>query len=148
MQTRRQSRLEVAVDWLCMLGVNIGGQMVAYGMLATTWRAGTFAAATIILAVPRRYTTRRVFNRFVTPGTGQSHRQSWLEAGTDTLMAFGMSIALQLLWYGATATWATVGGLTLGVYLLTLLRRYILRRVFEWWAHRQVTRVGQSPTPT
>lgn len=40
MQTRRQSRLEVAVDWLCMLGVNIGGQMVAYGMLATTWRAG------------------------------------------------------------------------------------------------------------
>jgi hypothetical protein len=65
MQTRRQSRLEVAVDWLFMRGVNIGGQLVAYGMLATTWRAGTFAAATIILAVPRRYTTRRVFNRVV-----------------------------------------------------------------------------------
>ena len=148
MQSRRHSRLEIAVDWVLMVAVNIGGQMVAYRSLATSWRAGTFAAATILLAVPRRYVTRRLFNRQVMPGQRQSRWQSWVEVGTDTLVAFGMSVVLQLCWYGAAATWATVGGLTLGVYLFTLLRRYGLRRVFEWWGRLQERGLGQSqPQP-
>ena len=141
-QTRQHSRLEVAVDWFCMLTVNIGGQMLVYGALATGWRTGTFAAATIVLAVPRRYMTRRFFNALVTATRGQPRWQSWLEVGTDTLLAFAMSIVLQVLWYGPAATWAKAGGLTVGVYLLTLVRRYVLRRLFEWLARRQAARLS------
>ena len=139
-QSRKQSRLEVAVDTAFLLLINILGQMFAYGMLATSWRAGTFAGATLLLAAPRRYATRRFFNRFVSETTGQTPQQSWVEMVTDTLLAFATSVVLQLLWYGSAATWSKIGGLTLGVYLLTMVRRYLLRRVFQWWERRKMAR--------
>ena len=70
-------------------------------------------------------------------GEGQSRTFSLLETLTDTLLAFGMSIMLQWLWYGPAATWAAVTGLTLGIYVLTLGRRYLLRRVFEYVTQTQ-----------
>jgi hypothetical protein len=120
-----------------MLVFNLGGQMLVYGRLATTGRALTFAAASLLLSVSRRYLLRRWFNTWVRFGQGQSRTFSLLEALTDTLLAFGMSIVLQWLWYGPAATWAAVTGLTLGIYVLTLGRRYLLRRVFEYIAQTQ-----------
>jgi hypothetical protein len=90
-QTRQHSRLEVAVDVLLMLMVNIGGQMLVYGAAATTWRAGAFAAATLALATPRRYATRRLFNALVVPGEGQSPWHSWLEVSTGDTYCGGSS---------------------------------------------------------
>jgi hypothetical protein len=94
-----------------------------------------------MLAIPRRYVTRRGFNAMVTAATGQSHWQSWLEVGTDTLLALATSMILQVLWYGPAVTWARAGGLTVGIYILTLGRRYVLRRLFEWITRRQIRNV-------
>lgn len=147
MQTRQHSRWEVAVDLVLMLVVNIGGQMLVYGAAATTLRASSFAAATVLLALPRRYTTRRLFNAYGTGQQGQSRWHSWLEVSTDTLLAFAMGVVLQLLWYGPAATWLTISGLTAGVYAVTLLRRYLLRRGFEALARRH-TAAGPTPPQT
>lgn len=148
MQTQRYSWLEVGVDFVFMLVFNIGGQMLVYGRLATTGRAITFAAASLLLSVSRRYLLRRWFNALLRIGEGQSRTFSLLEALTDTLLALGMSIVLQWLWYGPAATWAAVTGLTLGIYVLTLGRRYLLRRIFEYVAQPQsvplLTRVRQG----
>jgi len=143
MQSQRHSWLEVGVDFVFMLVFNLGGQMLVYGRLATTGRASTFAAASLLLSVSRRYLLRRWFNTLVRIGEGQSRTCSLLETLTDTLLAFGMSIVLQWLWYGPAATWAAVTGLTLGMYVLTLGRRYLLRRLFEY-----VTRTQRMPLLT
>ena len=143
MQSQRHSWLEVGVDFVFMLVFNLGGQMLVYGRLATTGRASTFAAASLLLSVSRRYLLRRWFNTLARIGEGQSRTCSLLETLTDTLLAFGMSIVLQWLWYGPAATWAAVTGLTLGMYVLTLGRRYLLRRLFEY-----VTRTQRMPLLT
>jgi len=143
MQSQRHSWLEVGVDFVFMLVFNLGGQMLVYGRLATTGRASTFAAASLLLSVSRRYLLRRWFNTLVRIGESQSRTCSLLETLTDTLLAFGMSIVLQWLWYGPAATWAAVTGLTLGMYVLTLGRRYLLRRLFEY-----VTRTQRMPLLT
>ena len=143
MQSQRHSWLEVGVDFVFMLVFNLGGQMLVYGRLATTGRASTFAAASLLLSVSRRYLLRRWFNTLVRIGESQSRTCSLLETLTDTLLAFGMSIVLQWLWYGPAATWAAVTGLTLGMYVLTLGRRDLLRRLFEY-----VTRTQRMPLLT
>jgi hypothetical protein len=48
-----------------------------------------------------------------------------------------VAITLQRLFYGAAATWAKAGGLTVVLYAITMGRRYALRRVFEAWNARQ-----------
>ena len=148
MQTRNQSRLEVGVDFVLSLLVNIGAQWLVYGALATASRSLTFAALVLGLAVPRRYMIRRLFNALLAPGERQSRRHSGLEIGMDTLIAIAVAIVLQWLMYGAAATWAKAGGLTLLVYALTMGRRYLLRRLFEAWSARQVpTPYGQVLSP-
>ena len=137
MQTCRQSRLEVGADFCLSLCVNLVAQVLFYGALATAGRSLTFAALVLGLAVPRRYALRRLFNAFVAPGTRQSRWQSWLEVGVDTVVAIVMAIVLQRLCYGAAATLATAGGVTVALYAITMGRRYALRRVFEAWHARQ-----------
>ena len=88
-------------------------------------------------AVLRRYVTRRVFNAFVAPGARQLRWQSWCEVIVDTVVAIAMAILLQRLFYGAAATWAKAGGLTLALYAFTMARRYAMRRLFEAWDVRQ-----------
>jgi hypothetical protein len=144
MQTDRQSRLEVGVDFGVSLIVNLVTQMLFYGALATTGRSLTFAALVLGLAVPRRYAIRRLFNALLTPGTQQSRRQSWVEVGVDTILALTIALLLQRLCYGAAASWGTAGGVTAVLYAVTMGRRYALRRLFETWNVRQAQASSQS----
>lgn len=137
MQTRRQSRFEVGIDLLISLLVNIGAQIVFYGQLATAGRSLALAITILTLAVPRRYLIRRLFNARLRPGTRQSRWHSWLEIIADTAVAICVAILIQWAFYGAAATWAKAGGLTGLIYAVTMVRRYILRRLFETWAARQ-----------
>ena len=137
MQTPRHSRFEVGIDLLISLLVNIGAQILFYGKLATASRSLALAAIILTLAVPRRYLMRRLFNARLAPGTRQSRWHSWLEIIADTAVAICIAIMLQWAFYGAAATWAKAGGLTGVVYAITMVRRYILRRLFEAWAVRR-----------
>ena len=133
MQTCRQSRLEVGIDFGLSLLVNLVAQLLCYGALATAGRSLTFAALVLGLAVPRRYATRRLFNALVAPGARQTRWQSWLEVSVDTVLAIVVAIMLQRLCYGAAATWVKAGGLTIALYAFTMGRRYALRRMCEAW---------------
>jgi TRAP-type C4-dicarboxylate transport system permease large subunit len=137
MQTRRQSRIEVGADFVVSLVINLVAQFLFYGELATAERSLVFAALVLGLAVPRRYATRRLFNAFVAPGQRQSRWQSWCEVIVDTVLAIVVAILLQRLLYGAAATWAKAGSVTVVLYAVTMGRRYALRRLFETWQARQ-----------
>ena len=153
MQTRRQSRLEVSIDFSLSMLVNLGVQMLFYGRLATWGRSSAFAALVLGLALPRRYITRRSFNRLVPPGGRQSRWHSWLEVGVDTVAGIVVAFLLQWLFYGPAATWGKAGGLTICLYAITMVRRYLLRRIFEAWSRRQAqpwrtsTPLQQPPAP-
>jgi hypothetical protein len=137
MQTHAQTRLEVGIDLVLSLLVNVGAQLLVYKSLATAGRSFMFAALVLGCAVPRRYTTRRLFNAWLTNGTPQTRQQSWLEVGTDTVIGLGVAVVLQWMIYGSAATWAKAGGLTVVLYAMTLGRRYMLRRLFETRSARQ-----------
>jgi hypothetical protein len=130
MQTHRQSLLEVSIDYFFSLLVNIGGQILVYGKHATTGRM-MFLALPILLSVyPRRFATRRLFNALLSEGVRQPRWHSILEVMSDTVLGFLIAIALQVIIYGSTATLARAGGLTALIYVVALLRRYMLRRIF------------------
>jgi len=137
MQTYRQSGLEVGADFGVSLLINLVTQLFFYGALATAGRSLTFAALLLGLAVPRRYAIRRLFNTLLAPGARQSRGQSWCEVGVDTVLAIGVAILLQRLFYGAAATWEKAGVVTVMLYAITTGRRYALRRVFETWQARR-----------
>jgi hypothetical protein len=130
-QTHHQTRIEVGIDLGLSLCVNLAAQFLVYGELATASRSLTFAALVLGLAVPRRYAIRRLFNSSLSAGERQSRWQSGLEVGVDTVLGFFLAILLQWFFYGAAATWAKMGGLTVLLYGLTMGRRYLLRRFFE-----------------
>jgi TRAP-type C4-dicarboxylate transport system permease large subunit len=117
--------------------MNIGGQILFYGSHATAEHSVTLAVLILGLAIPRRYATRYLFSTRQKTGTQQTHWQSWCEVGVDTVLAIAMAFILQWLIYGAEATWAKAGGLTVVLYLVTMGRRYVLRRFFETWRRRQ-----------
>ena len=137
MQTSTQSKLEVGIDFGLSLLVNIGAQILFYGALATAGRSLSVAALVLGLAIPRRYATRRLFNARLEAGTEQPRLHSWLEVGVDTVIGFVVAIALQWIFYGPAATWTKAGGLTGVLYVITMGRRYILRRLFERWNRSQ-----------
>jgi hypothetical protein len=130
MQTRRQATLEVSLDFVVSIGVNILGQRVVYSTLATVERMTVFAVVVLVVAYTRRMLTRRFFNTLVPAGQRQSPWHSVLEAVSDTLLGLLITFCLQVLFYGAAATVIRAGGLTLAIYGLTMLRRYIIRRIF------------------
>jgi len=66
-----------------MLMFNIGGQMLVYGRLATTGRAITFAAASLLLSVSRRYCFALV--QYLAQDRRSIAAFSLLEVLTDTL---------------------------------------------------------------
>lgn len=136
MQMRWQSTLEVATDFVFSILINIGGQLIFYNALATAGRVTLFASVLLGLAFVRRLATRRLFEALVPVGTRQLRWHSALEAVSDTLLGFVLAVVLQMLIYGEAATVLRASGLTVGIYSVTMLRRYILRRVFEAWAVR------------
>jgi len=151
MQTRMQSGLEVGIDFGLSFLMNIGAQILVYGALATAGRSLSVAALVLGLALPRRYTTRRVFNTLLPLEAEQPRWHSWAEVGVDTVLGLCVAIVLQWIFYGPAATWAKAGGLTAVVYAITMCRRYIMRRIFERWSMRQQTqacRVLHSIEPT
>ncbi len=136
MQTRAQSTLEVLVDFAFSMLINIGGQLLFYRALATAGRVTLFAALVLGLAFARRFATRRFFEALVPFGTRQPPWQSVVESIVDTGLGFGVAVALQMLIYGETATLLHASGLTFVIYGLTMVRRYILRRIFAAMALR------------
>ncbi len=137
MQSRRHTWYEIGIDFALSLSMNIAGQLLFYGAHATAKRSVTLAILILGLAMPRRYATRHLFHSWQIPDTEQTRWQSWCEVGLDTVLAIGMAFLLQWLIYGAAATWAKAGGLTVVLYLITMARRYVLRRVFERRGSRQ-----------
>lgn len=139
MQSRTQSSCEVGIDFGLSLLVNIAAQILFYGALATAGRSLSVAALVLGLALPRRYTIRRLFNALLPRDIRQPRWHSWLEVGVDTVIGFCVAMVLQWIFYGPAVTWAKAGGFTAGVYALTMCRRYMLRRIFErWGTHRRV----------
>jgi hypothetical protein len=130
MQTHRQSVLEVSIDYVFSVLVNIGGQMLVYGQHATAGRVLFLALPILLSAYPRRFATRRLFNALLSGGVQQPRWHSVLEVVSDTVLGLLIAIALQVLIYRSAATMVRAGGLTALIYAVTLLRRYILRRVF------------------
>jgi multidrug transporter EmrE-like cation transporter len=59
-----------------------------------------------------------------------------MESVTDTALGFAVAVVLQMFIYGEVATLLRASGLTVLVYGLAMLRRYVLRRVFAAWALR------------
>jgi hypothetical protein len=136
MQTRVQSTLEVLVDFACSILINIGGQLLFYPTVATVGRVTLFAALVLGLALARRLATRRFFEALVPLGTRQPHWQSVMESVVDTSLGYGVAVALQMLIYGEAATFLRASSLTFVIYGLTMVRRYILRRLFAALALR------------
>lgn len=123
---------EISLDLGLAVLTNIVAQYLVYA--PTVAQSTSFAVVILGLAYLRRLWTRHVFATFILEDRPQTRRQSGLEVGVDTALAFMVGVGLQLVWYGAAVTWAKAGGLTLVVYTVTLIRRYLLRRIFVWWA--------------
>jgi hypothetical protein len=140
MQTRAQSSLEAFVDLLFSMLMNVGGQRLLYGTVATVGRITFFSSIFLAAVFLRRLGTRRVFEALTPAGTRQSRLHSALEVVSDTVLGFGIAVVLQLLIYGEAATVWRAGGLTFGLYVVAIIRRYVLRRIFDAVAARTVTR--------
>jgi hypothetical protein len=138
MQTRVQSLLEVALDHVVSILINVGGQLVFYPAQATLARVTFFSGVFLPLAFGRRWCIRRLFEGWTPRGRSQPRWLSALEVISDTVLAFGMAVVLQLLIYSESATILRASGLTVGLYLLTMLRRYMIRRLFVAWARRSM----------
>ena len=138
MQTRQQSLLEVSLDFVLSIVVNLYGQWLIYGPLATAERMTTFAVVVLTVSYGRRFATRRTFIALLSHGQRQSRWHSWLEALSDTVVGFLLTMGLQVVFYGPAATIVRAGGLTVAIYGLTMFRRYLLRRIFVRWEVRPV----------
>lgn len=135
MQTRWQSTLEVAADLVFSVFINIGVQLIFYQAFATAGRVTLFAVLVLGSAFVRRFVTRRFFETLVPAGTRQPHWQSVLESVADTVLGFAIAVALQMVIYGEVATLLYASSLTLAIYGLAALRRYLLRRLFAAWGY-------------
>jgi hypothetical protein len=140
MQTRAQSSLEAFVDFLFSIVMNVGGQRVLYGTVATVGRITFFSSIFLAAVFLRRFGTRRLFEALTPAGMRQSRLHSALEVVSDTVLGFGIAVVLQMLIYGDAATLWRAGGLTFGLYVLAIVRRYILRRIFDAVAARTAAR--------
>lgn len=128
-QPHRQSLWEVGVDFGLGATANLGIQAVLLKTFTLSRGIG-FSAVFLLLALARRYSIRRGFNRLLRPGQRQPWRLSLLETCTDTACAMAISLALLPLWYPSEPLPRLHGFIGMS-YLLTPLSRFILRRCFE-----------------
>jgi hypothetical protein len=135
-QSSRLSRFEIGLDLCLTIVVNYVSQAVFLKAFTTT-RALTFTGVTLTLAMARRYLVRRSFNRFAHPEQGQSQGMSLLETTTDTVLAIAMALILLQLWYRDEPL-PRLSVLVVAIYLLALVRRYGVRRFFEWIQRRSL----------
>ena len=66
---------------------------------------------------------------------------SLLETTTDTVLAIAMSLIMPQLWYPDERL-PRVSALVVALYGLTLSRRYVMRRIFEWLQRRHLAKSG------
>ena len=144
MQKQRYSSIEAITDGILSIIVNMLGQMLVYGPAATGGKITSFACIFFALVYARRWCTRRIFERLVAPGTKQSRTQSLIEVGTDTVVGILVALVMQHLMYRDAATAGRATLLVVGLYALTMLRRYLLRRLFVKLAAGQSK---QDPEP-
>jgi hypothetical protein len=133
----RESTLEISLDFTISIVVNLGGQRLMYGTLASAEVAATFTSVFLPLAYLRRLGTRLFFQWLGTQWTSQPRWLSALEVVSDTLLALGMAYGLQVYWYGTAATLERAGSFTVALYAFTMLRRYVFRRIFASLEGRQ-----------
>lgn len=129
-QSSRLSRYEIGLDFCLMIVVNYVSQAVFLSAFTAT-RALTFTGVFLAFATARRYLVRRYFNRFTHPAKGQSQGMSLLETTTDTVLAIAMALIMLQIWYPSEPL-PRVSALVAAIYMLTLVRRYVVRRLFEW----------------
>ena len=132
-QSRRQSGWEVGIDFAISIAINLSIQAVFLNTF-TLKRGLSFTAMFLLAGFVRRYLVRRGFNWMV-GAQGQSRRMSLLEAVTDTVLAVGVAFAIVRVWYPAESM-PRVSSIFVSVYILTMLRRYVIRRGFEWASRR------------
>jgi len=130
-QKWQEATLEVSLDFTVSILVNLGGQRLIYGALASAEVMTSFTSVFLPLAYGRRLATRLGFQALSVRWRLQPWWLSVLEVGCDTLLALAMAYGLQVVWYGAAATLERAGSLTVALYAFTMLRRYLFRRIFE-----------------
>src|SRR5262245_38267959 len=108
-------------------------------------RVTFFSGIFLPLTFGRRWCIRRLFEGWTPRGRQQPRWGSALEAVSDTVLGFGMAVVLQLLIYSKVATILRASSLTIGLYLLTMLRRYVIRRLFVAWARRSMAGADRVP---
>jgi hypothetical protein len=145
-QSLKHSQWEVGLDFCLSILINLGIQALFIRSFTMT-RGVSFSTVFLVLALMRRYGVRRSFNRIVKSGAGQSRKMSLVEATTDTVLAVVMAFGMVRLWYPNEAL-PRVSGLILASYLLTLARRFAMRRLFEWLPRRQRKPRDGTPAPT
>jgi hypothetical protein len=123
----------VGIDFTFSIAINLGTQAIFFRSFTLQKGVG-FSAVFLTLALLRRYLVRRGFNLLVSPETGQSRQMSLVEATTDTALGMAMAFGLVLLWYSGEPL-PRISGLILVSYVLTLARRYVMRRIFEWFSY-------------
>jgi hypothetical protein len=123
----------VGIDFTFSIAINLGTQAIFFRSFTLQKGVG-FSAVFLTLALLRRYLVRRGFNLLVSTGTGQSRQMSLVEATTDTALGMAMAFGLVLLWYSGEPL-PRISGLILVSYVLTLARRYVMRRIFEWFSY-------------
>jgi hypothetical protein len=123
----------VGIDFTFSIAINLGTQAIFFRSFTLQEGVG-FSAVFLTLALLRRYLVRRGFNLLVSPETGQSRQMSLVEATTDTALGMAMAFGLVLLWYSGEPL-PRISGLILVSYVLTLARRYVMRRIFEWFSY-------------
>ena len=127
----QDSTLEVTIDFAFAILMNLGGQRLIYGSLATMEMMSTFSGVFLSLSYMRRLMTRSFFAGQVPKGQTQTRYQSMVEVTLDTILGFTISLILQFMFYGEAATLLKAGGMTAALYVLTTCRRYLIRRIFE-----------------
>ena len=129
-QSSPASRMEIGIDFCLSVAVNLMVQ--AFFLRSFTLGRGvSFSAVFLTCAPVRRYLVRRGFNRFVLASHGQTRGMSFLEVLTDTVLAVVVAFGLVALCYPSDPT-PKVTALIVTSYLLTMVRRFALRRFFEW----------------
>ena len=71
---------------------------------------------------------------------GQSKRHSVFEAVTNIVVGFGIAVAAQMVvfpWFGMTTSWLESAEIGLPMTAVSLVRSYVLRRIFNELHRRQ-----------
>ncbi len=144
-QSRGQSGYETLVTTIVGFLSSIALQLIVlpwYGIHVNLWQNVLIASITYAIAIPRGYILRRLFNRLHRQGL-QAQWQSMIESGVDLGVGY-ISIVL-LFWYlfplfNANVSLGSNAQITAIFYAFAYVRKYILRRIFNYRLQKRVSR--------